>query len=67
MVKMPAATAARTPMGAFSTTKASAALTPAFPKVFSEDLMVTGKDVRRGKPDPEIFGEDLGEGFIQPP
>ena len=30
-------------------------LDEAFPKVFSEDLMVTGKDVRRGKPDPEPY------------
>ena len=30
-------------------------LEEAFPQVFTEGLMVTGKDVRRGKPDPEPY------------
>lgn len=46
-------------------------LDEAFPKVFSEDLMVTGKDVRRGKPDPEPYlmglekaGVSAAEAFV---
>ena len=38
----------------------------AFPGVFSTSLMVTGKDVRRGKPDPEPYLMGLEKAGVRP-
>lgn len=41
-------------------------LDDAFPGVFSTDLMVTGKDVQRGKPHPEPYLRGLAKANVRP-
>ncbi len=37
----------------------------AYPKVFSEDLLVTGRDVQQGKPKPEPYLQGMKKGKLQ--